>query len=173
MLQPGFSGSAEITGGFGTITGEITADLSGVLVEGSTGPEVDATAVVGFGAAIGTGVSIDDLTATLDPELRRQSLVSFLLTLLRAWASERPLILMLEDAHWLDSLSWELAVQAARSLKIEETHGTLEPGKVADLAVFDVPDRNRILYHFGVNHCLTVVKGGEVVVRDGRPEPPH
>jgi imidazolonepropionase len=61
-----------------------------------------------------------------------------------------------------------ITVQAARSLKIEETHGTLEPGKVADLAVFDVPDRTRILYHFGVNHCLTVVKGGEVVVRDGR-----
>jgi imidazolonepropionase len=65
-----------------------------------------------------------------------------------------------------------ITVQAARSLKIEETHGTLEPGKVADLAVFDVPDRTRILYHFGVNHCLTVVKGGEVVVRDGREPPP-
>jgi class 3 adenylate cyclase/tetratricopeptide (TPR) repeat protein len=57
-----------------------------------------------------------DLTATLDPALRQQSLVSLLLGLLRAWASERPLILVLEDVHWLDSLSWELVVQAARAL---------------------------------------------------------
>jgi imidazolonepropionase len=66
-----------------------------------------------------------------------------------------------------------ITVQAARSLKLEETHGTLEPGKVADLVVFDVPDRTRILYHFGINHCRTVVKGGEVVVRDRQPDPLH
>jgi imidazolonepropionase len=66
-----------------------------------------------------------------------------------------------------------ITVQAARSLKIDDSHGTLEPGKVADLAVFDVPDRTRILYHFGVNHCSMVVKGGEVVVREEWSEPPR
>ncbi len=56
------------------------------------------------------------LTAALDPALRQQNLVLLLLELLRGWARERPLIVLLEDAHWLDSLSWDLATQVARSL---------------------------------------------------------
>ena len=59
-----------------------------------------------------------ELTATLDPALRQQSLTSFLVTLLRVWADERPLVLVIEDAHWLDSLSWDLVRQVARSLTV-------------------------------------------------------
>ena len=58
------------------------------------------------------------LTASLDANLRHESLVSLLLALLRRWAQERPLVLVLEDAHWLDSLSWNLTVQAARALSV-------------------------------------------------------
>jgi predicted ATPase/class 3 adenylate cyclase len=58
----------------------------------------------------------NDLTASLDSHLRHESLVSFLLALLRAWAAERPLVLVLEDAHWLDSLSWDLTLQVIRAL---------------------------------------------------------
>jgi class 3 adenylate cyclase/tetratricopeptide (TPR) repeat protein len=56
------------------------------------------------------------LTRSLDPMLRQQSLVIFLLALLRAWSRERPLVIVLDDAHWLDSLSWELVGEIARSL---------------------------------------------------------
>jgi predicted ATPase/class 3 adenylate cyclase len=55
------------------------------------------------------------LTASLDTHLRHESLVSLLLALLRAWMAERPLVVVLEDAHWLDTLSWDLALQAARA----------------------------------------------------------
>jgi len=55
------------------------------------------------------------LTATLDPALRHKSLVAFLLALLQAWMVEQPLILVIEDAHWLDSLSWDLVVEVART----------------------------------------------------------
>lgn len=55
-------------------------------------------------------------TAGLDPALRQQNLIALVLALLRAWPG-RPLILVLEDAHWLDSLSWELAVQVERGLR--------------------------------------------------------
>jgi tetratricopeptide (TPR) repeat protein len=58
------------------------------------------------------------LTASLDTQLRHDSLVSLLLALLQAWAADRPLVLVVEDAHWLDSLSWDLTVQAARALTI-------------------------------------------------------
>jgi class 3 adenylate cyclase/tetratricopeptide (TPR) repeat protein len=57
-----------------------------------------------------------DLTAALEPSLRQQNLMLLLISLLRAWAQERPLILVIEDAHWLDSLSWELTIQSARTL---------------------------------------------------------
>ncbi|MBN2002787.1 MAG: tetratricopeptide repeat protein [Anaerolineae bacterium] len=56
-----------------------------------------------------------DLTASLDPQLHQQGLVALLLGLLRAWALESPLVLILEDAQWLDSLSWALTVEVARA----------------------------------------------------------
>ena len=56
------------------------------------------------------------LTAALDPSLRQESLVVLLVQLLKTWTLERPLILVLEDAYWLDSRSWELALQVAQTL---------------------------------------------------------
>lgn len=67
------------------------------------------------------GLPENDLTASLSTELRHDSLVSLLLALLRVWATERPLVLILEDAHWLDSLSWDLTVQVARALTVAHT----------------------------------------------------
>lgn len=64
------------------------------------------------------GLPENELTASLDTHLRHESLVSMLLALLRAWAVERPLVLVLEDAHWLDSLSWDLTLQVVRTLKV-------------------------------------------------------
>jgi class 3 adenylate cyclase/predicted ATPase len=62
------------------------------------------------------GMPENDLTISLDAEVRHESLVSLLLALFKAWALERPLMLILEDAHWLDTLSWDLALQVARAL---------------------------------------------------------
>jgi len=61
------------------------------------------------------GLPENELTSSLDTHLRHESLVSLLLALLHAWTVERPLVLVLEDAHWLDSLSWDLTVQVARA----------------------------------------------------------
>src|SRR5258706_8328198 len=59
------------------------------------------------------------LTAALDAALRQESLTALVVALLRAWTRERPLILVLEDAHWLDSLSWHLTLQVARALLLD------------------------------------------------------
>lgn len=61
------------------------------------------------------------LSAGLDAALRRQNLGLLLLNLLQAQAGRSPLILVLEDAHWLDSLSWDFLLQLARSLPLTET----------------------------------------------------
>jgi predicted ATPase len=57
-----------------------------------------------------------DLTRGLGPKLRHQSLAALVVDLLRAATTDGPLVLALEDAHWLDSLSWELALSVARGL---------------------------------------------------------
>ncbi len=57
-----------------------------------------------------------ELTRSFDPQLRHESLTALVVELLRAAAAERPLAVVLEDGHWLDSLSWELALAVARAL---------------------------------------------------------
>ncbi|MEM2870017.1 MAG: imidazolonepropionase [Thermoplasmata archaeon] len=47
--------------------------------------------------------------------------------------------------------------------------GSLEPGKRADAVILDAPNYIHIAYHFGVNIVDTVLKGGRVVIRGGRP----
>lgn len=57
----------------------------------------------------------NDLTASLDAELRKGSLENLLVDVLRALARKRPLCLILEDIQWLDPLSLELLQVVARN----------------------------------------------------------
>ena len=41
--------------------------------------------------------------------------------------------------------------------------GSLEPGKQADLAVFEVEDYREIPYYFGMNRCWMTIKRGEII----------
>lgn len=59
-------------------------------------------------------------------------------------------------------------INAAYSLGLGDKIGSLEPGKQADLVIFDCEDYRQVPYFFGVNHAAVVVKAGEVVVdREG------
>lgn len=59
-------------------------------------------------------------------------------------------------------------LNAAHSLGIASRAGSLEVGKAADAQILDIPNHRHLAYHFGVNHCRTVIKRGRVVVEDGR-----
>jgi Imidazolonepropionase and related amidohydrolases len=54
-------------------------------------------------------------------------------------------------------------INAAHSLGRASSIGSIEPGKQADLVIFDCEDYRQIPYFFGVNHARTVVKNGAVV----------
>ncbi len=54
------------------------------------------------------------LTAQLHGEPRAESTRDLLVRMLRHFTSQRPLLLVLEDAHWLDSASWELIEALSR-----------------------------------------------------------
>lgn len=58
------------------------------------------------------------LSRMLNPAQRQQTLITLVEDLLRSQAQHTPLVIVLEDAHWLDRLSWELTVRLARSLYI-------------------------------------------------------
>ncbi len=58
---------------------------------------------------------------------------------------------------------------AAFSLSRAHRIGSLEVGKDADLAFFNVEDYREIPYYFGVNHCWLTLKRGQVIWNaDGR-----
>lgn len=66
---PTVAGSARIAAAFDELTGSIDATLTGTVTNGAHGAELDATAVVGFSAAISGGASLEDLQGTFEIRL--------------------------------------------------------------------------------------------------------
>ena len=54
-------------------------------------------------------------------------------------------------------------INAAYSLRRDRQIGSLEVGKQADVAVFDVEDYREIPYYFGVNKCWMTLKKGQSI----------
>jgi imidazolonepropionase len=55
-----------------------------------------------------------------------------------------------------------VTINAAYSLRRADRLGSLEPGKQADLVVFDVADYREIPYYFGVDLCWLTIKRGRI-----------
>lgn len=56
-----------------------------------------------------------------------------------------------------------VTINAAAALGLEEEIGSLEVGKKADITIFDAPNLDYMIYHFGINHTDSVVKNGKIV----------
>ena len=54
-------------------------------------------------------------------------------------------------------------LNAAYALRRDKTLGSLETGKQADLAVFEVEDYREIPYYFGMQRCWMTMKSGEII----------
>ena len=61
-----------------------------------------------LGAVLNLAIPDNDLTRSLDAKVRKSSLEDLLLRLLEARSRIEPLLLILEDCHWVDDLSREL-----------------------------------------------------------------
>ena len=74
-----------------------------------------------------------------------------------------PMALSLACTHMKMSPAEAIAaatINGAWALRLAERKGSVEPGKDADLAVFDVSDYREIPYWFGANRCaLTIMNG--------------
>jgi predicted ATPase/class 3 adenylate cyclase len=68
---------------------------------------------------LGLTLRDNELTAALDAKVRKTSLESLLVTFLRARAAHRPIVIVLDDCHWLDELSRDLLVEVCRAISSE------------------------------------------------------
>jgi imidazolonepropionase len=61
-----------------------------------------------------------------------------------------------------------MTINAAHAIDRASEIGCIEKGKKADLVIFDAPNLNYIVYHFGINHVDRVIKNGITVVKQGK-----
>lgn len=59
-----------------------------------------------------------------------------------------------------------MTLNAAYAIDRQHEIGSIEKGKKADLVIFDAPNADYIVYHYGINHVDTVIKNGKIVVKN-------
>ncbi|MCL4302757.1 MAG: tetratricopeptide repeat protein [Anaerolineae bacterium] len=69
-----------------------------------------------LGVVLNLPIPDNDLTRTFDAKLRKTSLESLLVDCLRARAKKTPMLIILEDLHWLDPLSHDLLEEIGRTI---------------------------------------------------------
>lgn len=67
-----------------------------------------------LGPVLDLAIPDNSMTASLDPELRKEAREALLSELVRREATDRPLLLILENAQWADSLSRDLLAAISR-----------------------------------------------------------
>jgi class 3 adenylate cyclase len=68
-----------------------------------------------LGPVVGLDIADTELTASFDAKLRKTSLEDLLVRCLRSLARESPLVVVLEDCHWIDELSRDLLEALVRT----------------------------------------------------------
>ena len=62
-------------------------------------------------------------------------------------------------------LLWATTIIPAISLMRENSIGSIDIGKKADLILMDIPNLDYLAYHMGINHVIKTIKKGEVVYK--------
>ncbi|HLX86412.1 MAG TPA: imidazolonepropionase [Terriglobales bacterium] len=74
-----------------------------------------------------------------------------------------PMVMSLACTHMKVTPAEAIAsatINGASALRLADRKGSIEAGKDADLAVFDVNDYHEIPYWFAANHCVTTIMNG-------------
>ncbi len=61
-----------------------------------------------------------------------------------------------------------MTLNAAYAIDRNTEIGSIEKGKKADLVIFNAPNIDYVVYHFGINHVEKVIKNGNIVVEEGK-----
>ena len=55
-----------------------------------------------------------------------------------------------------------VTVNAAKAIDVDA--GTIDKGDKANIVIWDAPNHEYVLYHYGINHASKVIKDGKVIV---------
>ena len=69
-----------------------------------------------LGGLLDLAIPENDLTQSLDPKIRKSSLEAMLADYIRAQARSTPLLIVIEDLHWIDPLSLDLLEAVSRAI---------------------------------------------------------
>ncbi|RIK21931.1 MAG: hypothetical protein DCC51_05715 [Anaerolineae bacterium] len=69
-----------------------------------------------LGDLLGIPIPDNPTTAGFDPKQRQESLFRFMIEILRTWSRSQPLLVLFENAHWVDGTSRSLIEALARSI---------------------------------------------------------
>jgi class 3 adenylate cyclase/predicted ATPase len=58
----------------------------------------------------------NETTMSFAPPLRRESLLTLTVQIMRTWAQSQPLLVLIEDAHWMDEASRETTIALSRAI---------------------------------------------------------
>jgi adenylate cyclase len=64
---------------------------------------------------LGTAIPENEFTRTLEPKTRQTALHALLEDYLKSKAQEQPILIVIEDMHWIDALSYDLLEQLAQA----------------------------------------------------------
>jgi len=67
-----------------------------------------------LGDLLGLPIPDNETTLTFDPKSRQEALFALAVEMVQTWAHAQPLLLLIEDAHWLDEASQGLALTLGR-----------------------------------------------------------
>ncbi|MGZ4778371.1 MAG: AAA family ATPase [Thermoanaerobaculia bacterium] len=99
-------------------------------------------------SVLSLGFDDNETTAPMFGAARSDNTVSLLMRLLRESAANKPLLITIEDAHWLDSASWTLAARVADALPstlcVITTRPLAEPVPRAWNEISESPDADRL-----------------------------
>lgn len=69
-----------------------------------------------LGDLLGLPIPDNATTAAFDPRLRREALFALVVDLVQYWAQVYPLLILIEDVHWMDEASLGLTLALARAI---------------------------------------------------------
>lgn len=126
-----------------------------------------------LGDLLGIPIPDNPTTAEFNPKQRQESLFAFIIEILRTWTRSQPLLVVFENAHWVDETSRGLVEALAKSVSdvpimiVSATRSLAEIGTQSGVltAVKDLGNHHLIelgeLDSTGIEHLIENLLGGK------------
>ena len=125
-----------------------------------------------LGDLLGLAIPDNATTAAFDPRLRQEALFALAVELIQTCAGERPLLLLLEDVHWMDEVSLSLTLALSRVLRRTPILLMLVQRPAARDEKPLLPELNRLPYYHLLDLNELSAQGIEALIAQRLQGPP-